>query len=53
MREKKPLLIGIAIGVLARLVVKRAYKPFRNTVRTKIYSLALEFVQNFDDANNS
>jgi hypothetical protein len=52
MRKKKPLLIGITIGVLARSVVKRVYKPFRNTVRTKIYIFALDFVQNFD-ANNS
>lgn len=48
MRKKKPLLIGIAIGVLARPVIVRAYRPFHNAVRTKIYNLAFDFIQNFD-----
>jgi hypothetical protein len=48
MRKKKPLLVGIAIGVLARPVIIQVYKPFRNTVQTKIYNLALDFIQNFD-----
>jgi hypothetical protein len=51
-RKKKPLLVGIAIGVLARPVIVRAYRPFRHKVQTKLYNLALDFIQNFD-ANHS
>ncbi len=52
MRKKKPILIGIAIGALARPVFKQAYKPFRNSVRNKLYNLALDFIQNFDAKNS-
>lgn len=48
MRKKKPLLIGIAIGVLARPVIVRAYRPFRDVIRTKVYNVAFEYIQNFD-----
>jgi hypothetical protein len=48
MRKKKHLLIGIAIGALARPVIVRAYRPFRSRVRRKIYDVAFEYLQNFD-----
>lgn len=48
MKKKKPLLVGIAIGVLARPIIKRAYLPFRSAVRNKLYTLAFDFIQDFD-----
>lgn len=53
MRKKKHLLVGVAIGVIARPVIKRAYRPFRSAVRNKIYLIALDFVQNFDTGGPS
>lgn len=50
MRKKKPLIVGIAIGALARPVIKRAYKPFSNTVRKKLYNLALDFINKVDNS---
>jgi len=48
MRKKKPLLIGITIGLLARPVVIRAYQPFRDVMRNKLYNIAFDYIQNFD-----
>jgi hypothetical protein len=48
MRKKKPLLIGIAIGALARPVIVRAYRPFRARIQRKLYDVAFEFMQNYD-----
>ena len=48
MRKKKSLLVGIAIGVLARPALRRAYRSFREKVRVKMYGIALDFIQNFD-----
>lgn len=48
MRKKKQLLIGLTIGVLARPVIKRAYRPFSDAVRKKIYDIAFDYIQNFD-----
>lgn len=47
-KKKKQLLVGVAIGVLARPVIKRAYRPFRSVVRNKLYAIALNFIQDFD-----
>lgn len=50
MRKKKTLIVGIAIGLLARPVIKRA--PFRNmardVIRTRLYNLAVDYIENFD-----
>lgn len=48
MRKKRTLLIGITIGVLARPIVLWAYWPFRDVIRTKIYNVAFDYIQNFD-----
>lgn len=48
MRKKRSLLIGIAIGALARPVIKRVYRPFRHVVREKIYNVAFDYIHNFD-----
>lgn len=48
MRKKKPLIIGIAIGILARPVIKRAYRPFSDAVRKRVYNIAFDYIQNFD-----
>lgn len=48
MRKKKALLVGITIGALARPVIVRVYWPFRGRVRTRIYNLAFDYIQNFD-----
>lgn len=46
--KKKPLIVGIAIGVLARPVVLRMYQPFHAKVQQKLYNLAFDFMQNFE-----
>jgi hypothetical protein len=48
MKKKKPLLIGIAIGVLARPVISRAYRPFRARVQRRIYEVAFQYMQDYD-----
>jgi hypothetical protein len=48
MRKKKSLLIGVTIGVLARPIIKQAYRPFRDVIRNKIYGVAVDYIQNFD-----
>lgn len=48
MRKKKLLFVGIAIGVLARPIIVLAYRPFRDVIRTRIYNVAFEYIQNFD-----
>lgn len=47
-QKRKGLIIGLAIGALAKPVLIRAYRPFRSKVREKIYTIAFEFIQNFD-----
>lgn len=48
MRKKKALLVGITIGVIARPVIVRVYRPFHGRVRNRIYNLAFDYIQNFD-----
>jgi hypothetical protein len=48
MRKKKPLLIGVMIGVLAKPVITQACRPFRDRIRNKIYNIAVDYIQNFD-----
>lgn len=42
------LIIGIAVGALARPVLVRMYRPFHSKVQTKLYNLAFDFIQSFD-----
>lgn len=48
MRKKKPLLIGIAIGMFARPIIVRAYRPFRSRLQDTLYNVAIDFIRNLD-----
>lgn len=48
MKKKRAILIGMAIGMFARPVIKQAYQPFRDQIRQKIYNIAFDYIQNFD-----
>ena len=46
--RKRTLLAGVVIGLVAKPIAKRAYRPFRDKVRLKMYNIAFDFIQNFD-----
>lgn len=46
--KKKPLIIGIAIGVLVRPILVRAYRPLHKRMQINLYNFAFDFIQNFD-----
>jgi hypothetical protein len=53
MRKKRPLLLGIAIGVFARPIIVRVYRPFHSRLQDTLYNIAFDFIQNLDSERSA